>query len=139
MVLYCTTHYITVQYSTVQYSTVQYSVIIFPCRLSISFSISQLLISPWRWKYVVSPTLLPTLRIHAERVHEFVPAAVYFMNSRRQKKVPIYRPYYGTGNPIPFPFNFRPVAVQSPFIFNPFYGQPVRSINQVNSLGSARN
>ena len=49
--------------------------------------------------------------------------------SRRQK-VPIY---------CPFPFNFRPVAVQSPFVFNPFYGQPVRSINQVNSLGSARN
>ena len=60
--------------------------------------------------------------------------------SMRQKKVPIYRPYYGTGNPVPFPFNFRPVAIQSPFVFNPFYGQPIRSINQVkNSLGSARN
>ena len=31
------------------------------------------------------------------------------------------------------------VAVQSPFVFNPFYGQPARSINQVNGLGSARN
>ena len=61
------------------------------------------------------------------------------MHSRRQKKVPIYRPYYETGNPVPFPSNFRPIAVQSPFVFNPFYGQPVRSINQVNSLGRARN
>ena len=32
---------------------------------------------------------------------------------RRQKKVPISRPYNGTGNPVPFPFNFRAVAAQS--------------------------
>ena len=56
-----------------------------------------------------------------------------------QKKFPFTVRTTGTGNPVPFPFNFRPVAVQSRFVFNPFYGQPIRSINQVNGLGSARN
>ena len=61
------------------------------------------------------------------------------MYSRRQKKFPFTVRTTGTGNPIPFPFNFRPIAVQSPFVFNPFYRQPVRSIKQVNGPGSARN
>ena len=55
------------------------------------------------------------------------------------KKVSIYRPYNRTGNPVPFPFNFSAVAVQSPSVFNPFYRQPIRSINQVNGQGSACN
>ena len=56
-----------------------------------------------------------------------------------KKKFPFTVRTTGTGNPVPFPFNFHAVAVQPPFVFNPFYGQPVRSINQVNGLGSARN
>ena len=45
------------------------------------------------------------------------------------KKVPIYRPYNGTGNIVPFPFNFRAVAVLVCFQTIPvlFQGQPVRS------------
>ena len=41
--------------------------------------------------------------------------------SRHQKKVPISRPYNGTGNSVlfPFPFNFRAVAVFKPFPFCP--------------------
>ena len=48
---------------------------------------------------------------------------------RRQKKVPISRPYNGTGNPVPFPFNFRAVAVLVRFQTVPVlsHGQPVRS------------
>ena len=33
------------------------------------------------------------------------------MYGRHQKKFAIYRPYNGTGNSVPFPFNFREVAV----------------------------
>ena len=45
------------------------------------------------------------------------------------KKVPIYRPYNGTGNSVPFPFNFRAVAVLVRFQTVPVLsqGQPVRS------------
>ena len=45
------------------------------------------------------------------------------------KKVPIYRPYNGTGNSVPFPFNFRAVAVLVRFQTVPVlsHGQPVRS------------
>ena len=35
--------------------------------------------------------------------------------SRRQKKVPIYGPYNGTGNPVPFPFRFHLISVWLPF------------------------
>ena len=45
------------------------------------------------------------------------------------KKVPISRPYNGTGNSVPFPFNFRAVAVLVRFQTIPVlsHGQPVRS------------
>ena len=33
------------------------------------------------------------------------------MYGRCNKKVPIYRPYNGTGNSVTFPFNIRAVAV----------------------------
>ena len=51
------------------------------------------------------------------------------MYGRRQKKVPISRPYNGTGNPVPFPFNFRAVAVLVRFqtVSVLSHGQPVRS------------
>ena len=41
---------------------------------------------------------------------------------RRKKKVPIYRPYNGTGNSIPFPFRSRLISVWLPFlsVFKPF-------------------
>ena len=48
--------------------------------------------------------------------------------SRHQKKVPISRPYNGTGNPVPFPFNFRAVAVLKPFPFCPT-GSPSVLVN----------
>ena len=43
------------------------------------------------------------------------------------KKVPIYCPYNGTGNSVPFPFNFRAVAVHSPSVFNTFLFCPTGS------------
>ena len=45
------------------------------------------------------------------------------------KKVPIYRPYNGTGKTVPFPFNFRAVAVLVRFQTVPVFsqGQLVRS------------
>ena len=51
------------------------------------------------------------------------------MYGRRQKKVAISRPYNGTGNPVPFPFNFHAVAVLVRFQTVPVlsHGQPVRS------------
>ena len=51
------------------------------------------------------------------------------MYGRRPKKVPIYRPYNGTGNSVPFLFNFRAVAVFVRFQTVPVlsHGQPVRS------------
>ena len=51
------------------------------------------------------------------------------MYGRRKKKVPIYRPYNGTGNSVTFPFNFRAVAVFVRFQTVPVlsHGQPVRS------------
>ena len=51
------------------------------------------------------------------------------MYSRHKKKVPISRPYNGTVNPVPFPFNFRAVAVLVRFQTVPVLsnGQPVRS------------
>ena len=38
------------------------------------------------------------------------------------KKVPIYRPYNGTGNFVPFPFHSRLISVRLPFlsVFKPF-------------------
>ena len=53
----------------------------------------------------------------------------HFMYGRCQKKVPIYRPYNGTGDSVPFPFNFRAVAVLVRFQTVPVlsHGQPVRS------------
>ena len=38
------------------------------------------------------------------------------------KKVPIYRPYNGTGNTVPFPFCSRLISVWLPFlsVFKPF-------------------
>ena len=44
------------------------------------------------------------------------------------KKVPISRPYNGTGNPVPFPFNFRAVAVLKRFPFCPT-GSPSVLVN----------
>ena len=51
------------------------------------------------------------------------------MYCRRQTKVPIYRPYNGTGNSVLFPFNFRAVVVLVHFQTIPILsqGQPVRS------------
>ena len=48
---------------------------------------------------------------------------------KASKKVPIYRPYNGTGNSVLFPFNFRVVAVLVRFQTVPVLsqGQPVRS------------
>ena len=55
------------------------------------------------------------------------------MYGRRQKKVPIYRPYIWMGNivPFPFPFNFRAVAVLFHFqtIVFLFQGQPSVLVN----------
>ena len=48
--------------------------------------------------------------------------------SRHKKKVHISRPYNGTGNPVPFPFNFRAVAVLKPFPFCPT-GSPSVLVN----------
>ena len=44
------------------------------------------------------------------------------MYSRRQIKVPIYRPYNGTGNTVPFPFRSRLISVRLVFlsVFKPF-------------------
>ena len=44
------------------------------------------------------------------------------MYGRRQIKVPIYRPYNGTGNTVPFPFRSRLISVRLLFlsIFKPF-------------------
>ena len=57
---------------------------------------------------------------------------MYVMYGRRQKKVPIYHPYNGTGNSVPFPFNFRAVAVLVRFQTVPVlsHGQPVHSGEQ---------
>ena len=45
-----------------------------------------------------------------------------YIYGRRQKKVPIYRPYNGTGNSVPFPFRSRLISVRLPFlsVFKPF-------------------
>ena len=45
------------------------------------------------------------------------------------KKVPIYRPYNGTGNSVPFPFCSRLISVQLPFlsVFKPFPFSPKSS------------
>ena len=45
------------------------------------------------------------------------PAASTEIHTVGVKKVPIYRPYNGTGNtvPFPFPFNFRAVAILGHF------------------------
>ena len=60
-----------------------------------------------------------------------VPGAYFLSNSyvnrqkiygRRQQKVPIYRPYNGTGNTVQFPFRSRLISVRLPFlsVFKPF-------------------
>ena len=71
--------------------------------------------------------MLLTLGMHAcSEGYCSCPVCVY---GRRQKKVPISRPYNGTGNPVPFPFRSRAVAVLVRFQTVPVlsHGQPVRS------------
>ena len=54
-----------------------------------------------------------------------------------KKKVPIYRPYNGTGNSVPFPFRSRLISVRLPFlsVFKPFpfcsTGSPSVLVNSV--------
>ena len=51
------------------------------------------------------------------------------------KKFPFTVRTTETGNPVPFPFNFCAISVQSPYVFNLFYGYPVRSINLASVAG----
>ena len=39
------------------------------------------------------------------------------MYSRRQRKVPIYRPYNGSGYTVPFPFRSHLISVRLVFLF----------------------
>ena len=50
---------------------------------------------------------------------------------RCKKKVPIYRPYNGTGNSVPFPFRSRLISVRLPFlsVFKPFPFCPKSSLS----------
>ena len=50
---------------------------------------------------------------------------------RQKKKVPIYCPYNGTGNTVPFPFRSRLISVRLPFlsVFKPFPFCPKGSLS----------